>query len=429
MSQVIPLHLPLPPLETFLRVNYQLDGRIGEMLEAGQMPWRRFVFDADKIDRQADLVRRVKSANGEVILDFRAAEAASIARHASSQSLRSLPWANPEAPSRPGDFFGDRLVETAKKMAVFAVQHRVDRVLSPSHLWTQSSEGWVSIDQDFLVTLRDQLDRNGGREIKIDYQLITDMNRIRDVAAMNDFSCDWTNLPFCNLWIRTSRFGESAAPTSLSDFIQNARILHSLKKPIVLDYTGGFAALGALAFGTAGAIAHGLNRSANFDATTWSRPHKRPAGGSKPRIYVANLDRHLSPDQLNTLFSFRGAKSRFAGTDHFSSPTAMISHPDLHFVQQKHQQMTILNEFPQHRRADFFVSKFLGDSISSLRTTAAWTFDDPQLKSVIQKATRRLELMRDQCNYLLAANCITSRSPLMPFIGEATRQARPERGL
>ena len=70
------------------------------------------------------------------------------------------------------------------------------------------------------------------------------------------------------------------------------------------DCAGGFAALAVLAFGAVAGICHGVGQKEGCKVSDWKKPPG--PGGSKRRIYVPELDRHFTEEQLNAIFAARG---------------------------------------------------------------------------------------------------------------------------
>jgi hypothetical protein len=158
-----------------------------------------------------------------------------------------------------------------------------------------------------------ELDQLGARAIAIDYQLITTNALLRDEHQRRRLIAGVGDLLVENIWLRVSGFGASSTGVGTRHYIDAVRDLHELGRPFVADCAGGFAVLAALAFGAVGGICHGVGQKESFQANLWKQP--AAGGGGARRIYIPELDRHFSEDQLNAIFAARGGRSRFGCND------------------------------------------------------------------------------------------------------------------
>ena len=77
---------------------------------------------------------------------------------------------------------------------------------------------------------------------------------------------------------------------------------------------------------------HGVGQKESFRAGDWKKPAQ--GGGSKRRVYIAELDRYFYEDQLNAIFSTRGGRPRFGCNDPNCCPHGindMKENPHAHF--------------------------------------------------------------------------------------------------
>ncbi|MGE4220489.1 MAG: hypothetical protein AB7G39_13665 [Alphaproteobacteria bacterium] len=284
-----------PPLTGFLRVGHTGHRKLLELQAAGRLQFRRIVFDAAHLEEQIELAKRLKASGCEIVLDPNFAEMATEGRFGSS-SIQKLPWANLDRPWRPDDFDGRRNHDTAKVVADFAVKAGVDVVLAPTHLLEKVRDSWQVIDLRLCEALRRELDQSGGSDTAIDYQLITTSTLLKDGVYRQALAADLASMPIENVWIRASGFGATATGAGTRHFIEAARGFHEIGRPLVVDMAGGFAALGAAAFGAVGGISHGVGQKETFKAADWRKPPSG-GGGASARAYVHELARYFKIDQ------------------------------------------------------------------------------------------------------------------------------------
>ena len=151
------------------------------------------------------------------------------------------------------------------------------------------------------------------------------------------------------------------------------------------DCAGGLAALAALAFGAVCGICHGVGQKEDFRANVWKRP---PAGGgSGRRIYIPELDRHFSEDQLNVIFAARGGRPRFGS-----------------------RQLDDLSVVPDVRRAEHFLLRHVEPAVRSARLGARLKIADDDTRRLVDDARKRLVRFRDALDDLHSQDGIATRS-------------------
>jgi hypothetical protein len=311
-AQIHLLHPHSPPLSGFLRVGHTGHRKLEALHAAGRFPFRRIVFDAAHIDEQVELFKML-SGRCEIVLDPNFAEMSMPGRFQSAVS--KLPWANAERPWEPSDFARGRNLDIPKLIAEFAIKHGVNMVLSPSHFIEPATALWRAVDLRACEALRLELDQMGGSHIAIDYQLLTTNALLKDEHARIEMIDGLNSLPIDNIWLRTSGFGATATGVGTRHFIEAVRRIHQVQRPLVADGVGGLAGLAAAAFGAVGGICHGVGQKESFDLNDWKRASARTGGGATTRVYLPELDRYFSEDQLNSIFGAKGGNSRFGCTD------------------------------------------------------------------------------------------------------------------
>jgi hypothetical protein len=360
---------PVQPLAQFIRLGENGYQKLASLQAAGRLPAKRVVVDASKLVHQRELIEALRSEGAEIVLDTKLAELAAPARFEGYP--KGAPWAilgdgKPLGPhlfaaAHPGDIFG--------QIASFAVEHRAHAVLAPGHYIADPLfSGWFDIDRASCEHLRRALDREGGSEIAIDYLLVLPATTISDDERRSTLVEGLTDLPFDNLWVRASGFGNDASVLGTKRFIMSLSALHNLGKPIVADYLGGMIGMATLAFGAVSGVAHGIGERERFEAGGWHKPAKKnedgPMGRAK-RITIAGLDKSLTLAELQVLASARGGKRLIACNDRRCCPAGvsdMISDPRRHAAFQGFNQFEELARVPDLQRENHFVNKYLGES-------------------------------------------------------------------
>jgi hypothetical protein len=293
-------------------------------------------------------------------------------------------------------------------MAEFVVAAGASAVLAPTHLVESGALPWHAADLDGCIRLRQELDRAGGKHIAIDYQVITTMAVLKDPQLRSAVLDGIGDLPFQNLWLRASGFGAKATGAGTRHLLETARHLHAVGRPVVIDMAGGFAGLSTLAFSTAGGICHGVALSESFNAADWRKPpQESKRGGVGARIYVADLDRHLSEKQAEAFFAVRGTKSRFACSDTSCCASGlddMAENPQAHFITQRYRQIAELDRLPEARRAEHFLLRMLDPAVRSARQAAKLKFGDEQVQKLVGESKSRLIRFRDALGALNEAD-------------------------
>jgi hypothetical protein len=351
-----------------------------------------------------------------VILDPNFAEMAAVGQFESS--VRKLPWANANAPWKASDFGRESNLSPARLIAEFAIKHGVDAVLSPSHFVETVDDAWWAVDRSLTEQLRLELDRNGGSNIAIDYQVITTSALLRDHKGCAQIISAIENLPIQNLWLKVSGFGATATGAGTRAYIESVRDLHAMGRPLIADATGGFAGLAAAAFGAVTGISHGVCQKESFDANRWKRPISK-GGGIGTRIYIPDLDRYLTEEQLNIVFAVKGGKSRVGCTDTSCCPRRedQIEHSDAHMLTRRSRQLEDLSRVPELRRAEHLLLHLIDPAVRSARQIALLKLPDENVAKVVKVAKKRLIRLRDALGDLQATESVPTWSGPLTFRG------------
>ena len=401
----------------FLRVGHTGHRKLEALHAAGKLNFNRFVFDAAHIDKQVDLLKALKASGCEVVLDPHFAEMAVVGKFESSVS--KLPWANANAPWKASDFGRESNLNPTRLIAEFAIKHGVDAVLAPSHLVETADDAWWAVDRAITEMLRLELDRNGGSDIAIDYQVITTNALLRDHKGRAQIISAVENLPIQNVWLKISGFGATATGMGTRAYIESVRDIHAMGRPIIADATGGFAGLAAAAFGAVAGIGHGVCQNESFQADQWKRPPSGGGGGAGKRIYISDLDRYLTEDQLNALSAVKGGKPLIGCTDTSCCPRRedQIEHSDAHMLTRRSRQLENLSRVPESRRAEHLLLRHIDPAVRSARQIALLKLPDEKDVNVVKVAKKRLIRLRDALGDLQDRDCAPTRSEPLTFRG------------
>jgi hypothetical protein len=414
-AEIHVLHPHAAPLSGFLRVGHTGHRKLEALHAAGRFPLSRVVFDAAHVDEQIELLKML-STRCEIVLDPNFAEMSMQGRFQSAVS--KLPWANAERPWEPSDFARGRNLDIPKLIAEFAVKHGVNVVLAPSHFIEPITASWRPIDLRACEALRHELDQMGGSQIAIDYQLLTTNALLKDEHARIEMIDGLNTLPIDNVWLRTSGFGATATGAGTRHFIEAVRWIHRIPQPLVADGVGGLPGLAAAAFGAVGGICHGVGQKESFDANDWKKPSARTGGGTATRVYLPELDRYFTEDQLNAIFRAKGGKSRFGCNDTnccHHGPEDMIENSHTHFIMQRTRQLDDLSNVPELRRAEHFLLRHVDPAVRSARLGSRLKIDDEKVAKVMDESKSRLIRLRDALADLQATEGTPSRSRSLKF--------------
>jgi hypothetical protein len=409
-----------PSIAGFLRVGHTGHRKLADLHAAGRLPYRRVVFDAAHLTEQVELAKSLKATGCEIVLDPNFAEMATAGKFGSS-AIQKLAWANLDRPWQPSDFDRRRNHDAAKAIAEFAVKAGIHAVLAPTHLIETANDAWRATDLRMCEALRYELDRCGGADIAVDYQLITTSAILKDAAARAAFVADIEAMPVENVWIRASGFGATATGAGTRHFIESLRGLHDVGRPPIADMAGGFAGLGAAAFGAVAGISHGVGQKESFKAADWRKPPSG-GGGAAARAYVHELDRYFKEEQLQGIFDAKGGKTRFGCADTSCCTHGgedMIENGHAHFVTQRHRQLDDLSGVPEDRRASHFLFRHLDPAIRTARHATKLKIVDEKVMAAVGQAKVRMVRLRDALADLDAKGTGETRSRTPNFRGGA----------
>lgn len=396
MENVIPFPYavaPIQPVGHFIRLGESGYNKLANLHAAGRFPATRVVVDASRLKHQKELVSALRAKGAEVVLDTKVAELSALEKF--EGYARHAPWAalGHGGPLTPAHFDPKRAEDIFGQIARFAIEYRVHAVLAPGHFLADPTfGGWFDIDRASCLALRRALDREGGREIAIDYQLIVPHTALNDDAARSDFLGGLQDLPYDNLWVRASGFGNDAGPLTTKRFITAMAGLHNLGKPIIADYLGGLVGHAALAFGAISGLSHGISEKERFDAHSWHKPAKKADNsnfGRATRIFMAGLDRSATIPELELMADARGGRRIVTCCDRACCPHGLkdtIADPRQHAAYQSFTMMAELAAVPDLNREQHFLSGRMADVDRQARQAKELKFD------VTEAAGRKIDV-------------------------------------
>ena len=422
------------PLPHYFRLADSGVRAIGDLVAAGHLFPKRVVVDASRFARQADLIQDLKQRGVEVVLDTKAAELGSLGKcrgHTKGIAWGALSSGTPLGPEHFGRGANTNVVD---EIASFAVRHRVDAVLSPSHwLGDPDCRDWLERDLHSAFALRLALDREGGAAIAIDFPIIAPHTLIRDIEFRAKLISSLNDAPIENVWFRASGLKNGAAPLSTTRHIEAMSAYDSLDRPIVADCIGGLTGLSLLAFGTVSAISHGIGRYDGFDARDWHKePVERPRDDDGPRaqkrIWLSDLNRSLSRKEVEWLASARGGRKAVACDDRnccASGLDDMLSDPRRHAARQIMARYAELERVPDLKRGDHFVNHQLESAARKSRVVAKLRPDVKDNPPPEIKITMLMRRMADHADTLDKTR--TALEKLGKERGSAFCRAKPVR--
>jgi hypothetical protein len=395
-DKVVYLHEPPPRIAQYLRIGTTGYRHLEHLLSAGKLLPERFVVNAASCEKQIDLVTALQGMGRQIVLDSNAAELSAIGRYGGA--MRDAPWAQAERPLEQDDFIPGTNRSIIEPIARFAVEKKVSEVFSPTHFITDARDSWLSISNAACRALRDALDREGGREISIDYPLIISYGLLRDSVARKIIVRQLSDLPFDRLWLRVSGFGADARPAGIGHYINAAYDFHELGRPIIGDHIGGLAGLALVAFGGASGFSHGAGSAERFYAGDWNKLAGEGRGNGKKRIYTPGLDRQVYVSDLRELFkSSRSARSILGCTDKkcCKDIEAMLKDPEAHYLKQRNNQIRDIERAPSAQRPSRLLDEHVASAERVAKKAARLRSASEPMKKIFAGAEKRIGLMHD----------------------------------
>lgn len=368
-AEVIEFKSATQPIAHFVRVD-DAHRRFGDLYAAGRLPIRRAVFDASRIQSQREFVEALRRNNVEIVLDTEVAELAAPEKYRTH--VKKAPWASAAEGELldPSFFDGTHSqVNIIKWIAKFAVEQNVNTVLAPAHfLGDKLFAEWLPLDMRSCTRLREELDREGGKHIAIDYPVIHSHTAINQQSVRNALAERLVDLPVDNVWIRASGLGTEPKPQSAKQFLTSLYDFQRVGKPLVMDYADGLMAQSLIAFGGASGLSQGIGERGQFNAGSWDKyPKERDPDkpfGRTNYVPIPGLGRRLASKELQLLASAKGGRKHLGCQDACCQHgvSDMLADSRQHAAYQTIAPIRALAEVPDQNREGFFLDKPLRDA-------------------------------------------------------------------
>lgn len=380
------------PVAHFIRVG-SAHLKVEELLAAGRFPARRVVVEASRLHHQKPLIDELRQRGVEIVLDPQIAELA--ARSKFEGQARHAPWGAlaDSRPLGPEHFRANARSDVIGAIARTAVQAKVDVVLAPTHFLADPEfPDWLTVDCQACIALRNALDREGGGAIAIDYPVLHSHVELARTEVRSTLLEQLADLPFDNLWVRSSGLEPVAGPHALRKFLTAMSAMHNLGRPIIADHLHGLTSTAAIAFGAVSGKGHGIGEQERFDARDWHKQLVRDDDtrfGRTVRIAIPGLGRTLTKAETELLARSRGGRKLVACTDRDCCAhglSDMLDQSRRHAAYQAFREIDQLSQVPDHSRAAHFLTK-------SLNQTARLAREVKDLKpSETEAVYRRVDL-------------------------------------
>nr|WP_306264948.1 hypothetical protein [Pararhizobium sp. IMCC3301] len=352
--------------------------KVADLAAARVIQSRRFVVDASKIAYQKDIIQMLQGLETEIVLDPRTIELSS--RRKCKGLASTAPWAPLErgSPLTPDIFRAKHPTDIYGAIARCAVQNGVSAVLSPTHFLADPGfDGWYEIDRQGCHLLRKALDDEGGKAIVIDYLIAARLADFNDEAFQAKIMPVLADLPYENLWVRSSMSSPDTGPTNAQRLVRTLARWHNMGRPIVMDYMGGLTGEALLAMNVVSGIAHGFGEQSTFTTSKWTNsPEERDKdkrGGRATRIGLTSLGRTVTTAELEVLLSAHGAKSALLPNDRSILPNGvddLRNDPRRFNVCDAQRRIAAISGVPTVNRPDHFADKRMREVVATAKKAA-----------------------------------------------------------
>ncbi|MGF1607544.1 MAG: hypothetical protein ACFB22_14540 [Rhodothalassiaceae bacterium] len=413
-------HLPIrTPIGHSIRIGHSAYKQLENLHAEGCLPARSVIVDASVARFQKEFIASLREGGAEIILDPKVAELSELGRFGGK--AKRTPWAVPESrrPLIPSDFDVGSNADIYGQIARYAVELGATVVHAPTHFLRDGvTDPWFQIDRDGLVRLRAALDREGGREIAIDYPLIIPHSKIQFLEHRLLLLRELANLPFDNLVLRLSGFGASAGPLTTKRTFQAINEFNRLGYPIILDHVDGLVSSAALAFGIVSGWAHGIGEKGRFDARDWHKP-TAPKTGGEPfgrAVYlpVPHFDKSFKAADFEAISKAQGGRRLLACKDKNCCPhglNSMFDKPKAHLAFQSFQKANALFEVPDSRRAAHFLETEVRTAERKAGDLSHLKTGDNRLNKALADGRKRVDSLARMFETMLENERITPPAP------------------
>lgn len=383
------------PIGLYVRVGRGDARTIQSFLEIKGAHFHGVVIDATRTVLDKDLRDIAATKKIDVILDPKTQESAY--EGVFTERLGKLPW-GVGRPHVLGDFQGAAGRRRATALAEFVRSNGFTKVLAPSHLISDADDEWLDADLEVMRELREELDRLGANNVEIVHSLALPYAILRNPDEFQHVVDRIINSIADEMWLKAENFGSDASPTGIRHYIEAARTLHRIEKPIIADHVGGLAGLALVAFGSVGGLAHGITLRERFSSAHWkAQADKANSFGPHHRVYTPELDMHVKSKELRDLFDRSGSlriKLACKDPDCCARGTIdMLQEPGSHFLNQRVKQIKRLSEIPKRLRASTYLEENVRTASDEATAISTIRIDDTFVERVKRKRVQ-LDVLR-----------------------------------
>ena len=190
-----------------------------------------------------------------------------------TENLAALPWGLSRH-HRQTDFQGSQGRNWAAQIVEMAVNNGFTQLLRPTHLLSGVNDPRLHRDIDMMRWAEGEI-AGAGIDVGLIYSLALPIEVLRNRLERQALVAAIADAPSNAIWLKIENFGDDATGEKTAAYIEACRDFHQRGIPVVGDHVGGLPGLGALAFGAAGGIAHGVTvlgsraMEDRFGGSTW----------------------------------------------------------------------------------------------------------------------------------------------------------------
>ncbi|MEM9938750.1 MAG: hypothetical protein AAF768_07885 [Pseudomonadota bacterium] len=367
------------PIGHYIRLGEGSYRRVADLAADGTISSKRFVVDASKIRHLRGIIQLLQGKLAEIVLDPRTVELSS--RQKCGGMAAGAPWSAPDkgTPLSPDVFQADHPTDIYGAIARCAVENRVNAVLAPTHFLADPDfADWYSLDLRGCELLRYALDREGGKDIAIDYLLAARLVDFNDQKFRSRVMEDLSGLPFENLWVRSSMTSPETSPVNSARLVRTLASWHNIGVPLIMDYMGGLTAEGLLSMNVVSGVAHGYGEQSSFNTSGWSDPPKKSDDenrqkGRATRIGVTALGRSFTKAELEVLLSAYGARTTLLPNDKKILPNGIEDvreDPRRFNAAEAQRRLAAVAQIPTTKRPNYFWEQRMREVVSTAKKAA-----------------------------------------------------------
>jgi hypothetical protein len=378
------------PMGLFFRPGRADHTTLSQLMSENRIGMTGVVLDPCHAGFQNELRNDLVSRGLAAILDPLVMELGT--RGGATAERAALRWGG-STPHLAADFDKKQIDRVTKEIAEFVRANSFNAVLAPTHyLAAGVNDPWFLVDRRLTSQLRQELDRIGGKDVRIYYPIAVPTSVFFNSAQRGTLQSALADLNVNGLWLRIHPFGSHSGGITLQRYINACQHLHELGLPIVAEKTGSLG-LALIAFGAVSGIESGVSAGEQFNFGRFkAKIRKGKAFSARPRIYLPDLGVFLTRDEAKELFrdtKLRHYACRDTSCCHhgFSS---MISDPRRHFAFTRMEEVAMLSAMPDKLRPTGYLQRTLRPADDHLARVLSAHKIVPALAARLQKKRRKL---------------------------------------